>query len=207
MKAAIYCRVSTSKQNTDRQVSELQAYAYRHDMEVVTVIRETVSGSKKKVERPGLAHIFELARKGEISEVLSLELSRLGRNAMDVREIILELIELKVSTHIVNRNLRSLDSKRRKDSTTLMVLGILADLAEMEKEQLIERIHSGLEEAKRKGMRLGRKVGSRKSEGDFLKEHKQVAALLKGGQSLRNTQKIAGVSRNTVIKVKRLLAN
>jgi hypothetical protein len=63
---------------------------------------------------------------------------------MDMRQIILELIELGVYTHIVNKHLRSLDAKRRKDSTTLLVLGILADLSEMKKVQLMEWIHSGL---------------------------------------------------------------
>src|SRR5688572_11609449 len=112
MKAAIYTRVSTSKQNTDRQLAELMKYAQRNGFEVVTTISETITGTKNKHERPGLEQIFELARKDEITEVLSLELSRLGRNSMDVRNIILDLAELGVCTHIVNKNLRSLDKKR-----------------------------------------------------------------------------------------------
>jgi DNA invertase Pin-like site-specific DNA recombinase len=174
-------------------------------MQVVEVITEVVSGSKKKVERPGLQNLYDLAKRGEITEVLSLELSRLGRNAMDVRGIILDLIELKVCTHIVNRNLRSLDSKRRKDSTVMMVLGILADLAEMEKEQLVERINSGLAEARKQGRVGGRKTGDTKPAQILLQENKRVVELLRAGRSLRETEKIAGVSRNTVIKVKRLL--
>src|SRR5687768_8912889 len=99
MKAAIYCRVSTAKQNIDRQVSELQEYAKRNGMEVILVVTETVSGSKNKIHRPGLEEIYALAKSGVISEVLTLELSRLGRNPMDVRQIILDFIELKVCTH------------------------------------------------------------------------------------------------------------
>ncbi len=110
-------------------------------------------------------------------------------------------------THIVNKHLRSLDAKRRKDSTTLLVLGILADLAQMEKEQLVERIHSGLQEARKKGRIGGRKKGATKQEELFLSDNKRVAELLKQGYSLRNTEKIADVSRNTVIKVKRLIQN
>jgi DNA invertase Pin-like site-specific DNA recombinase len=53
MKAAIYCRISTTKQNTDRQISELQEYAHRNKMEVVEVITETFSGSKKKSSAKG----------------------------------------------------------------------------------------------------------------------------------------------------------
>ena len=102
MKAALYTRVSTKKQNTDRQVTELQAYAQKQGFEVVLVICETASGSVKKVDRPGLEQVLDLARRGEISEVVSLELSRLGRNAMDVRQIILDLIDLGVCTHWVS---------------------------------------------------------------------------------------------------------
>ncbi len=62
---------------------------------------------------------------------------------MDVRSLILELAEHGVCTHVVNRNLRSLDKRRRKDHVTMMVLGILTDLAEMERETTAERIVSG----------------------------------------------------------------
>jgi DNA invertase Pin-like site-specific DNA recombinase len=176
-------------------------------MQVVEVITEVVSGAKRKAERPGLERIYDLARKNEITEVLSLELSRLGHNAMDVRTLILELIELGVCTHIVNRNLRSLDSKRRKDSTTMMVLGILADLAQMEKEQLVERINSGLAEARKQGRIGGRRAGEpQKDTEQYFKEYKRVVELLKAGRSLRETQKITGVAKATVIKVKKLLS-
>ncbi|WP_262897562.1 recombinase family protein [Rufibacter roseolus] len=67
----------------------------------------------------------------------------MGRDAMDVRSLILELAEHGVCTHVVNRNLRSLDKRRRKDHVTMMVLGILTDLAEMERETTAERIVSG----------------------------------------------------------------
>lgn len=93
--------------------------------EVVCSVSETVSGTKKKYQRPGLEQIFEMARRGEITEVPSLELSRLGRNAMDARNIILDLAALGVCTPIVNKNLRSLDKHRKKDSIAVMILGIL----------------------------------------------------------------------------------
>jgi DNA invertase Pin-like site-specific DNA recombinase len=102
--------------------------------------------------------LLDSARSDEITEVVSMEVSRLGRNAMDLRQIIVDLIELGVCTHIVNRDLRSLDLKHRKDST-VMLLGVLTDLAEMEKE-LVERINSGLEEAWRKAQKLGRPIES-----------------------------------------------
>lgn len=78
IKAALWTRVSTKKQNIERQVAELEAYAQRRGFQVVLTICETVSGSARKVDRPGLEQVLYLARRGEITEVVSLELSRLG---------------------------------------------------------------------------------------------------------------------------------
>ena len=114
MEAAIYTQVSTAKQNIDRQLAELQDYANRNSLEVVQVPSETVFGNKKKMQRPGLEEIFGLASCGAITEALTLELPRLGHNAMDVRQIILDLADLGVCVHVVNKNLRSLDQHRKK---------------------------------------------------------------------------------------------
>ncbi len=63
-KAILYTRVSTKKQNTDRQVAELTDYAHRYGFEVVITICETVSGSVKKVDRPGLEQVQRICRLG-----------------------------------------------------------------------------------------------------------------------------------------------
>ncbi|KAA3437088.1 recombinase family protein [Rufibacter hautae] len=207
MKAALYLRVSTSKQNTDRQLSELQDYASKHGFEVAYTACETVSGTRHRYQRPGMERVLEMASKGEITEVICLELSRLGRDAMDVRSLILELAEHGVCTHVVNRSLRSLDKRRRKDHVTMMVLGILADLAEMERETTVERIVSGQQEAKRQGKHIARPKGSVKSTERFLEENKRVVEYLREGRcSVREIATLCGVSPNTVVKAKRALS-
>jgi DNA invertase Pin-like site-specific DNA recombinase len=205
-KAALYTRVSTKKQNTDRQVAELQAYAQKVGFEIVLIVSEVVTGSARKAERPGLEQIFDLARKGEITEVISLELSRLGRNSLDVRQIMLDLTDLGVCTHIVNRGLRSLDHRRKKDSTVMLLLGILADLAEMEKEQLVERINSGLDEARRKGKTLGRPAGTTRTHQELLQQYAGVVKDLRQGLSIRKTAAFREVSVDTVQRVKKALS-
>jgi DNA invertase Pin-like site-specific DNA recombinase len=47
-RVAIYCRVSTSDQDNDRQERDLMAYAERAGYEVVGVFRETLSGVKDR---------------------------------------------------------------------------------------------------------------------------------------------------------------
>ncbi|RNI28842.1 recombinase family protein [Rufibacter latericius] len=204
MKAALYLRVSTAKQNTDRQLTELHDYALRHGFEVVYTACETVSGTRHRYQRPGMEKVLEMAREGEITEVVCLELSRLGRDAMDVRNLILELAGYGVCTHVVNKNLRSLDKRRRKDHVTMMILGILADLAEMERETTVERIVSGQQEAKRQGKHIARPKGSTKSTERFLEENRGVVSYLEEGRcSIREIATLCSVSPNTVMKVKR----
>lgn len=207
MNAALYLRVSTTKQSTDRQVSELWEYAMKHGFEVAYTVCETVSGTRHRYQRPGMEKVLEMARRGEITEVVCLELSRLGRDAMDVRNLITDLANLGVCTHVVNRNLRSLDKCRKKDSVTMMVLGILADLAEMERETTVERIVSGQQEAKRKGKHIARPKGSTKSVGQFLQENRRVVEYLREGRcSVREIATLCSVSPNTVMKARRVLS-
>lgn len=204
-KAALYTRVSTKRQNTDRQVAELQAYAQKQDFEVVLTISETVTGSARKVDRPGLEQIFNLARKGEISNVISLELPCLGRNAMDVRQIILDLNELEICTSIVNWGLKSLDHQRKKAPTVMLILGLLADLAEMEKKQVVERINSGLEQVRRNGKKLGRPSGAGQEPNPLLKKYPGVVNDLKAGLSIRQIMATRQVVDKTVQRVKKAM--
>ena len=76
----------------------------------------------------------------------------------------------------------------------------------MEKEVLIERINSGLDEAKRKGKKLGRKPGSTENKNDYLRKYSKLIPDIKAGISLKKCMKIHSVSKNTLIKLKKLLA-
>ena len=76
---AILVRVSTNKQETDRQVSELGEYATKRGYEVVEICKEEVSGAADHDSRLGLHRVEELARMGKIKKVLVHEVSRLAR--------------------------------------------------------------------------------------------------------------------------------
>ena len=73
-RVAIYCRVSTSDQNCDRQERDLLAYAARCGHEVLGVWKETASG--KKDDRAVRKHVLQLARERHIEAVLVTELTR-----------------------------------------------------------------------------------------------------------------------------------
>lgn len=72
-RAAIYCRVSTNNQGTDRQVVELMQFAERAGYEVVDTFTEIVSGAKTSTkDRVERAKVIELARQRQIDVILVL---------------------------------------------------------------------------------------------------------------------------------------
>jgi DNA invertase Pin-like site-specific DNA recombinase len=79
---------------------------------------------------------------------------------------------------------------------------VLAEMARSEVEVLRERIKSGLAQAKRKGVRLGRPKGTTLNRDVFLRKHKDILRQLRAGQSVRNTSKITGKGVSTVQRVK-----
>ena len=94
---AILVRVSTVKQETARQISELQTYAAAKGYEVIEVCRETISGQADEHERHGLICAEELARSGKVKKVLVDEISRLARKNSVAHRFVESLEECKVA--------------------------------------------------------------------------------------------------------------
>ena len=85
------------------------------------------------------------------------------------------------------------------------MLALLSEIARSEVETLRERINSGLAEARRKGVTLGRPTGTTLAREDFIQKHKDVVRLVKAGQSVRNAAKISGKGVSTVQRIKAAL--
>ncbi len=98
-----------------------------------------------------------------------------------------------------------LENGKRNPSAAIM-LAILAETARSEIETLVERIKSGLAEARRKGKVLGRPQGSRVQPVAFLEHHRDLVRQLRAGQSIRNCAKITAKGVSTVQRVKLALA-
>ena len=97
---AILVRVSTKRQETERQVHELRAVAEARGWSVVDVVEEDgVSGAAKDADRHGLARVEALAAAGAIRKVLVHEVSRVGRRPAVVHGFVERLLDLKVSLY------------------------------------------------------------------------------------------------------------
>jgi DNA invertase Pin-like site-specific DNA recombinase len=199
---ALLVRVSTIRQDTDRQVSELEAYAHSNGYEVVAVLKETISGRANENERQGLQQAVDLARSGSIKKVLVHEISRIARRNSIAHRFVEELEDLGVSVYWKAQNLETLLPSGKRNPAAGIMLALMAEMARNEVEVLRERILSGLEEAKRKGVKLGRKPGTTIPPQDLIKKHSDVVRQLRQGQSVRNTAKITGHAVSTISRIK-----
>lgn len=204
-KVVLYCRVSTQVQDYERQVSDLTQFAKKHQWEIAETFTEKISGAKKNNERKELASLLSYARVHYINRVLVTELSRLGRDTLQVLAAIDMLNKAKVSLYIMNYNIETLTPDGKVNPMSQFMITLLAEVARMERRTIKERMASGYNNFRANGGKVGRKTGYRKSDEDFRTQYKDVFRLLGKGVSLRDISKATGVSVNTVKRCKSLL--
>jgi DNA invertase Pin-like site-specific DNA recombinase len=202
---AILARVSTSKQTDDRQVHELTAHAEAQGWTVAEVIREQASGASH--ERPDIKRLLDLAKSGSIRKVLVHEVSRLGRRPALVHDVVEKLTDAGVSLYWHAQRIETIMDNGKRNPAAGIMLALMAELAMAERETLIERINSGLAEARRKGVRLGRPTGSTLDASELLAKHPDIVRQIRAGQSVRNASKITGKATGTVQAVRRAMKN
>ena len=189
---AIYCRVSTADQSCDRQERDLRAFAKRAGFEIVAVFKETASGAKN--DRAERNKVMALARARKIDAILVTELSRWGRRTQDLVQTLDDLHGWKVSVLAQTGLSYDLGTASGKLMRTIM-----AGLADFERDLIRERVKSGLQAAKARGVVLGRKEGQRPSD----KKAKKVLDLHRDGLSYRLIGRNVGLSKNTVMEIVR----
>jgi DNA invertase Pin-like site-specific DNA recombinase len=204
-KVVIFARVSTGIQEYDRQVNELKALANSNGWSVEAVFAEKVSGAKSNTERAELLNMIDYVESYNIDKVLVTELSRLGRDTLQVLEVIEMLSEKGISLYIQNYNIETLTREGKVNAMSQLLITILAEVARMERKTIRERVESGYKNFRAAGGKVGRKIGYQKSETMMKEQYTEEIKLLKKGYSLRNISKITGTSVNTIRKCKSLI--
>ncbi len=186
-----YCRVSTADQTTDNQVQEIAASGFSVDPKRIIV--ETVSGSVGATERKGFAKLVDRLEANDVLIVTKLD--RLGRNAMDVRTTVDRLANDGVRVHCLALGGVDLTSPAGR-----MTMGVIAAVAEFERDLLIERTQAGLNRAKAAGKALGR------PQALSLDQQQQIRAARAQGSSYGLLAKQYGVSRAAIQRVEKRAA-
>ena len=206
-KAVIYARVSSNNgtQDYQRQINDLTCFASNNHLAIDGVFAEKISGAKKNQDRQELMKMIEYVNTNHIDKVLVTELSRLGRDTLQVLQAIEILNQHKISLYIQNYNIETLTSEKEINPMSQFLITILAEVARMERKTIRERVASGYENYRNAGGRVGRKVGYIKSDAAIREQYIEEMKLLKKGYSLRNVYKITGTSLNTLQKIKKLI--
>ena len=204
MRVVIFARVSTAIQEYDRQVNELSALALAQGWNVEAIFAEKVSGAKKNNERPELQKMVEFIETNHIDKVMVTELSRLGRNTLQVLEVIELLSSKSISLYIQNYGIETLTKDGEINPMSQFLITILAEVARMERKTIRERVASGYTNFINNGGKVGRKIGYRKSEEQMREQYTKEIQLLRKGLSLRNVSAITSTSVNTLRKLKEI---
>lgn len=202
----IYTRVSTNSQDYERQINDLTSFASKQNYNVIKTFSEKVSGAKLNTERKELMDMIDFCLTNEIDKILIHELSRLGRCTLEVLKAIDEFNNNKISVYIYNLGIETLTDKKEVNPTTKIMVTMLAEFANMEKNQIRSRMQSGYNNHLANGGSVGRKKGSVKTDAALKEEHKDIIKYIKQGLSLNNIMAITGKSKPTIIKIKKLIA-
>lgn len=176
----LYSRVSTADQHTANQVQEVAAAGFT--IEPQRIIEEKVSGSTSASQRKGFAQLLDRMESGDVLVVTKLD--RLGRDTIDLMQTVQQLETKGIKVHCLALGGVDLTSAAGK-----MTMGVLAAVAQFERDQLIERTQAGLKRAKAAGVTLGR---------PSVTSAEQVQELRQQGLSQSKIAQRLGVSLSTV---------
>jgi DNA invertase Pin-like site-specific DNA recombinase len=182
MKVIGYIRVSTDKQDLDKQHHLLLDYAQKQGLRIDEFIQVEISSRKNAKER----RIEELVEKLEAGDTLIVaELSRLGRNMLETLNIINQLSESGVKIIFVRQPELSTTGSHAK-----LLLAIYSYFAEAEREYISLRTKQGLAAAKAQGQQLGRPKGSKNKERVLDPHRDQLRKFLQLGLNLAAIRQI-----------------
>ena len=209
-KVVILARVSTDKQEYQRQVNELTDYCRRVGWSVEAVFCNKVSGAKCIEERTEIMDLIGYVQRNDIDKVVCLEISRLGRNTLEALRVIQCLNEHGVSLYVKNYNLETLTPDGKVNPVASLICTILLEIASMERLTIKERMSSGRDQyiakCRKEGIKMGRPATYRKSEDAYKQQYSREISLLRKGLSFRNVNAITGTSINTLRKLKSIIA-
>lgn len=180
-----YGRVSTKEQTTENQRREIEAAGYAVDYWHTD---EGVSGKVSALQRPQFAKMLSQIRDGETLVVTKLD--RLGRDAQDVGATIKMLAARRIEVVVLQLGKLDLASAAGK-----LMLTMLAAVAEMERDLLVERTQAGLARAKAEGKTLGRPARTTDEQRATLVRRHQA------GESISALAKDSGLSRASVMRI------
>ena len=183
-----YCRISTTHQQVCNQRHEIQRFVDKNNIKIDKWIEETISSKEVLINRK-LGKILKKIRKGDI--LIATELSRLGRNLLEIMGILQNCLEIDCQIWTLKENYRLGADIQSK------VLAFAFGLAsEIERQLISERTKNSLQRLKDEGKHLGRPYGFcyKKLE----KKHSEIKKLLDNNVSKSEIARTMGCTWQTL---------
>ena len=180
-----YGRVSTKDQTSENQRLDIEKAGFKVDFWFAD---EGVSGKTHASQRSQFKALLSQIRNGETLVVAKLD--RLGRDAQDVGATIKALAKRKIEVIVLQLGKLDLTSSAGK-----LMLNMLAAVAEMERDLLVERTKSGIARAKNDGKILGRPIKTTD------KQRSEIKNMLKSGASVSALSRTFGISRASIMRI------
>lgn len=191
-----YIRVSTEEQNTGRQEVNAKEFS--------KIYIDKTSGAIQFIERKEAKKLLADIETGMVTEIHIASIDRLGRNIIDILTMVELFNQKSIKLFVENIGMFSLIDNKPNPSFK-MIVSVLGNVAEMERNNMLERQRQGIELAKAKGTYTGRLYGTKMTNEEILTKYKSVVRELKNGESLRRASKIGGCSLGTAQKIQKII--
>jgi DNA invertase Pin-like site-specific DNA recombinase len=195
---ARYIRVSTLNQKIERQLEK------QYPDEKIYI--DKLSGSIPFSERVHAKELLKAVEENKIHYMSVSSIDRLGRNTLDVLQTIEKLHKNNICLKVDNLGLESWVNGK-ENPTFKLIISVLANISEMERNSLLERQKEGIAIAKAKGTYKGRLKNTTESVDEFLAKYPNVIHYLnkKNPPTIIEIAKLTDCSKNTVQKVKKYI--
>lgn len=187
-----YIRTSTEKQNNENQRFEIDNFASKNEIKIDKWVEETIS-SKKKLEERKLGRLLKKLHPDDI--LIASELSRLGRNLLQVMSILHHCMNIGCQVWTIKDNYRLGADIQSK------VLAFAFGLsAEIERNLISQRTKNSLDKLRAEGKHLGRIKGSKNKTTKLSGKEEIIKKML--SQNIKKTKiaKILNVDYSTFYK-------
>lgn len=183
-----YCRVSSNLQTLENQRFEIEKYTSANNIKIDEWVEETISSRKPLNERK----LGKLLNKLKAQDILiTTELSRVGRNMLEVMGILQHCLEKGCQIWTLKENYRLGSDIQSK------VLAFAFSLAsEIERQLISDRTRESLKRVKAEGKHIGRPVG--KTSRKLKRKHNKIVELLAKKVSKSEIARILGCSWSTL---------
>lgn len=206
MKTVYYSRVSSSSQNSGRQIAQFKKEGLKKNCDL---FMDVCSGSIPFKQRPEAIILWDFVTSSsdEVKIVVD-SIDRLGRNFKDILATVEEFTDKGVNIQFIKEGFETLDAHGKVNQYGKVILAVMGSIAEAERERIRERQEEGIALAKSKGVYIenGKKrKGYVEPNDKFLKKHKDILTKLNAGLNYRDVATVTGKSTSTIAKVVKVI--